>query len=206
MKIINQITVDTDTYSFLEMEELDYQAITEHIGAVNGKFICYNGLSTVNEKILEHPHIAMFWADIISDMTFATLREAELWAQSHIYQTAYARINYSVSMIMQTISTIKKVEPSVHTIGNRNLTDVPVSPFYRIDNPNFIKVVCIKSRNKINESERVRYGDTVGDIIIIDRSTLYIDKEGTPYAYGRPENNHDGPMYQFRLDRFASVF
>ena len=57
MKIIEKNTFGDDTFYILEMDAQDKEAISEHIGDVNGNYIMYNGLSAINDSTLSYPRI-----------------------------------------------------------------------------------------------------------------------------------------------------
>ena len=43
MKLIEKNTFEDDTFYILEMDNQDKEAISEHVGNVNGSYIMYNG-------------------------------------------------------------------------------------------------------------------------------------------------------------------
>ena len=115
MRLVNQISVNDDTFSIIKMDTLDREAITEHVGPLNGDWICYNGLMSIyQERFKTRMFLALFWSDITPEMTFETQREAELYAQMRIYQKAYAQMQYSVSMMQSTISKIQDAKLEIH--------------------------------------------------------------------------------------------
>ena len=115
MRLVNQISVNDDTFSIIKMDTLDREAITEHVGPLNGQWICYNGLMSIYpERFKTRMFLALFWSDITPEMTFETQREAELYAQMRIYQKAYAQMQYSVSMMQHTISKIQDAKLEIH--------------------------------------------------------------------------------------------
>nr|DAQ91465.1 MAG TPA: hypothetical protein [Caudoviricetes sp.] len=115
MRLVNQISVNDDTFSIIKMDTLDHEAITEHVGPLKGQWICYNGLMTLYPDCFNNTgFLAMLWADITPEMTFETQREAELYAQMRIYQKAYAQMLYSVSMMQSTISKIQDAKLEIH--------------------------------------------------------------------------------------------
>lgn len=115
MRLVNQISVNDDTFSIIKMDTLDREAITEHVGPLNGQWICYNGLMSIYpERFKTRMFLALFWSDITPEMTFETQREAELYAQMRIYQKAYAQMQYSVSMMQSTISKIQDAKLEIH--------------------------------------------------------------------------------------------
>lgn len=115
MRLINQISVNDDVFSIIEMDTLDREAITEHVGPLKGQWICYNGLMTIYPGCFnKRGFLAMLWADITPEMTFETQREAELYAQMCIYQKAYAQMLYSVSMMQHTISKIQDAKLEIY--------------------------------------------------------------------------------------------
>lgn len=108
MRLVNQITVNDDVFSIVKMDTIDREAITEHVGPLNGQWICYNDMMTLYpERFKTRRFLTLFWSDITPEMTFETQREAELYAQMRIYQKAYAQMQYSVSMMQSTISKIQ---------------------------------------------------------------------------------------------------
>ena len=115
MRLVNQINVNDDVFSIVKMDTLDREAITEHVGPLKGQWICYNGLmSTYPERFNTRRFLTLFWSDITPAMTFATQREAELYAQMRIYQKAYAQMQYSVSMMQSIISKIQDAKLEIH--------------------------------------------------------------------------------------------
>lgn len=115
MRLINQISVNDDTFSIIEMDHIDRTIITDRVGPLNGQWICYNGLMTIYPDRFKHQRGRMlFWAEVTLEMTFATQREAELYAQMCIYQKAYAQMKYSVSMMQHTISKIQDANLEIH--------------------------------------------------------------------------------------------
>ena len=115
MKLVNQITVNDDTFSIIEMDLIDRDIITGRVGPLNGQWICYSGLMTITSDSFRHQRGRMqFWAEVTPEMTFATRREAELYAQMRIYQKAYAQMQYSASMMQSTISKIQDANLENH--------------------------------------------------------------------------------------------
>lgn len=115
MKLVNQISVNDDTFSIIEMDLIDRDIITGRVGPLNGQWICYSGLMTITSDSFRHQRGRMqFWAEVTPEMTFATQREAELYAQMRIYQKAYAQMQYSVSMMQHTISKIQDAKLEIH--------------------------------------------------------------------------------------------
>ena len=115
MRLVNQLNINDDIYTILKMDNLDREAITEHVGPLNGDWICYNGLMSIYpERFNTRRFLALFWSDITPEMTFETQREAELYAQMRIYQKAYAQMQYSVSMMQHTIPKIQDAKLEIH--------------------------------------------------------------------------------------------
>ena len=115
MRLADQFLVNDDTFSIIKMDNIDREAITEHAGPLNGDWICYNGLMTIYpDAFINRKRLALFWADVTPEMTFATQREAELYAQMCVYRKAYAQMQYSVSMIQSTISKIQGANLEIH--------------------------------------------------------------------------------------------
>lgn len=115
MRLVNQITVNDDVFSIVKMDTIDREAITEHVGPLNGQWICYNGMMTLYpERFKTRGFLTLFWSDITPEMTFETQREAELYVQMRIYQKAYAQMQYSVSMMQSTISKIQDAKLEIH--------------------------------------------------------------------------------------------
>lgn len=109
MRLINQISVNDDTFSIIEMDHIDRTIITDHVGPLNGQWICYNGLMTIYPDRFKHQRGRMlFWTEVTPEMTFATQREAELYAQMRIYQKAYAQIKFAVALMNDTIARTDK--------------------------------------------------------------------------------------------------
>ena len=115
MRLVNQINVNDDVFSIVKMDTIDREAITEHVGPLNGQWICYNGLMSIYpERFNTRRFLALFWAEVTPEMTFETQREAELYAQMRIYQKAYAQMQYSVSMMHSTIFKIQDAKLEIH--------------------------------------------------------------------------------------------
>lgn len=115
MKLINQISVNDDTFSIIEMDLIDRDIITGRVGSLNGQWICYSGLMTITSDSFRHQRGRIqFWAEVTPEMTFATRREAELYAQMRIYQKAYAQMQYSASQMQSTISKIQDANLENH--------------------------------------------------------------------------------------------
>lgn len=115
MRLVNQISVNDDTFSIIEMDTIDHDIITGRVGPLNGQWICYNGLMTIYPDRFRHQRGRIrFWAEVTPEMTFETQREAELYAQMRIYQKAYAQMLYSVSMMQHTISKIQDAKLDIH--------------------------------------------------------------------------------------------
>lgn len=90
MKLIEKNTFGDDTFYILEMDAQDKEAISEHVGNVNGSYIMYNGLSAINDSTLSYPRISHLWAEIKPDDTYQTIRECRLAIKARVYQRAYA--------------------------------------------------------------------------------------------------------------------
>ena len=73
MKLIEKNTFGDDTFYILEMDAQDKEAISEHIGDVNGNYIMYNGLSAINDSTLAYPRIGHLWAEIRLEDTYQTI-------------------------------------------------------------------------------------------------------------------------------------
>lgn len=115
MRLVNQISVNDDTFSIIEMDLIDRDIITGRVGPLNGQWICYSGLMTITSNGFRHQRERMqFWAEVTPEIAFATQREAELYAQMRIYQKAYAQMQYSVSMMQHTISKIQDAKLEIH--------------------------------------------------------------------------------------------
>ena len=74
MKLIEKNTFGDDTFYILEMDNQDKEAISEHVGNVNGSYIMYNGLSAINDSTLSYPRISHLWAEIKLEDTYQTIR------------------------------------------------------------------------------------------------------------------------------------
>ena len=119
MKLIEKNTFGDDTFYILEMEDQDKEAISEHIGDVNGSYIMYNGLSAINDSTLAYPRIGHLWAEIRLDDTYQTLRECGLAIKSRIYQRAYTQSNYLTSLMLDNINRVKKFEVALEEFTNK---------------------------------------------------------------------------------------
>ena len=119
MKLIEKNTFGDDTFYILEMEDQDKEAISEHIGDVNGSYIMYNGLSAINDSTLAYPRIGHLWAEIRLDDTYQTLRECRLAIKSRVYQRAYTQSNYLTSLMLDNINRVKKFEVALEEFTNK---------------------------------------------------------------------------------------
>ena len=109
MKLINQISVNDDTFSIIEMDLIDRDIITGRVGPLNGQWICYSGLMTITSDSFRHQRGRMqFWAEVTPEMTFATQREAELYAEVKYFKKAYAQIKFAVALMNDTIARTDK--------------------------------------------------------------------------------------------------
>ena len=119
MKLIEKNTFGDDTFYILEMDAQDKEAISEHIGDVNGSYIMYNGLSAINDSTLTYPRIGHLWAEIRLDDTYQTLRECRLAIKSRVYQRAYTQSNYLTSLMLDNINRVKKFEVALEEFTNK---------------------------------------------------------------------------------------
>ena len=119
MKLIEKNTFRDDTFYILEMDTQDKEAISEHIGDVNGNYIMYNGLSAINDSTLSYPRISHLWAEIKPDDTYQTLRECRLAIKSRVYQRAYTQSNYLTSLMLYNINRVKKFEVALEEFTNK---------------------------------------------------------------------------------------
>ena len=119
MKLIEKNTFGDDTFYILEMDAQDKEAISEHIGNVNGNYIMYNGLSAINDSTLAYPRIGHLWAEIRLDDTYQTLRECRLAIKSRVYQRAYTPSNYLTSLMLANINRVKKFEGALEECTNK---------------------------------------------------------------------------------------
>ena len=119
MKLIEKNTFGDDTFYILEMDNQDKEAISEHVGNVNGSYIMYNGLSAINESTLAYPRIGHLWAEIRLDDTYQTLRECRLAIKSRVYQRAYTQSNYLTSLMLDNINRVKKFEVALEEFTNK---------------------------------------------------------------------------------------
>lgn len=108
MRIVNQISVNDDTFSIIEMDRIDRDIITGRVGPLNGQWICYSGLMTITSNVFRHQKGRMqFWAEVTPEMTFETQREAELYAQMRIYQKAYIQMQCYISTMQNILSKVQ---------------------------------------------------------------------------------------------------
>lgn len=119
MKLIEKNTFGDDTFYILEMDNQDKEAISEHVGNVNGSYIMYNGLSAINDSTLAYPRIGHLWAEIRLDDTYQTLRECRLAIKSRVYQRAYTQSNYLTSLMLDNINRVKKFEVALEEFTNK---------------------------------------------------------------------------------------
>ena len=119
MKLIEKNTFGDDTFYILEMDAQDKEAISEHVGNVNGSYIMYNGLSAINDSTLAYPRIGHLWAEIRLDDTYQTLRECRLAIKSRVYQRAYTQSNYLTSLMLDNINRVKKFEVALEEFTNK---------------------------------------------------------------------------------------
>ena len=119
MKLIEKNTFGDDTFYILEMDNQDKEAISEHVGSVNGSYIMYNGLSAINDSTLAYPRIGHLWTEIRLDDTYQTLRECRLAIKSRVYQRAYTQSNYLTSLMLDNINRVKKFEVALEEFTNK---------------------------------------------------------------------------------------
>ena len=124
MKLIEKNTFGDDTFYILEMEDQDKEAISEHIGDVNGSYIMYNGLSAINDSTLAYPRIGHLWAEIRLDDIYQTIRECRLVIKAKVYQKAYAQANYLTTLMLDNINRIKKFEVTLEEFSNNEVLGV----------------------------------------------------------------------------------
>ena len=121
MKLVNQITVDDEVFSIIEMGT-STEADNEDIGPLEGKWICYNDkMILYPDKFKIKKFRVMFLSSITPEMTFETRREAELYAQMRIYQKAYDKMAYyaslvrfSGSLMQDAVSKIQDAKLEIH--------------------------------------------------------------------------------------------
>lgn len=107
MRIVNQITVDDEVFSIIEMGTSN-EADNEDIGSLEGKWICYNDkMILCPDKFKNKVFRTMFLSSITPEMTFETRREAELYAQMRIYRKAYVQMQCYVSMMQNILSKVQ---------------------------------------------------------------------------------------------------
>ena len=124
MKLIEKNTFGDDTFYILEMEDQDKEAISEHIGDVNGNYIMYNGLSAINDSTLSYPRISHLWAEIKLEGTYQTIRECRLAIKALVYMKAYAQANYLTTLMIDNINRIKKFEVTLEEFSNNETLGV----------------------------------------------------------------------------------
>ena len=119
MKLIEKNTFGDDTFYILEMDNQDKEAISEHVGNVNGSYIMYNGLSAINESTLAYPRIGHLWAEIKLEDTYQTIRECKLAIKARVYQRAYAQANDLTALMLDNINRVKKFEVALEEFTNK---------------------------------------------------------------------------------------
>ena len=124
MKLIEKNTFGDDTFYILEMDNQDKEAISEHVGNVNGSYIMYNGLSAINDSTLEYPRIGHLWAEIRLEDTYQTIRECRLAIKALVYMRAYAQANYLTTLMLDNINRIKKIERTLEEFSNNETLGV----------------------------------------------------------------------------------
>ena len=124
MQIIEKNTFGDDTFYILEMDAQDKEAISEHIGDVNGNYIMYNGLTTINDSTLSYPRISHLWAEIKLEGTYRTIRECRLAIKALVYMKAYAQANYLTTLMIDNINRIKKFEVTLEEFSNNETLGV----------------------------------------------------------------------------------
>ena len=178
MKLIEKNTFGDDTFYILEMDAQDKEAISEHIGDVNGNYIMYNGLSAINDSTLSYPRISHLWAEIKPDDTYQTIRECRLAIKARVYQRAYAQANYLTTLMLDNINRIKKFEVDLEVFSNQIEYPITSEP---ANSRSLMTLRCIKQRI-VNGRKITTFGSNVGDVVYIDPTTLIIDFEGSAYA------------------------
>ena len=124
MKLIEKNTFGDDTFYILEMDAQDKEAISEHVGDVNGNYIMYNGLSAINDSTLSYPRIGHLWAEIKPEGTYQTIRECRLAIKALVYMRAYAQANYLTSLMLENINRVKKFEVTLEEFSNNETLGV----------------------------------------------------------------------------------
>ena len=124
MKLIEKNTFGDDTFYILEMDAQDKEAISEHVGDVNGNYIMYNGLSAINDSTLAYPRIGHLWAEIKPEGTYQTIRECRLAIKALVSMRAYAQANYLTSLMLENINRIKKFEVTLEEFSNNETLGV----------------------------------------------------------------------------------
>ena len=119
MKLIEKNTFGDDTFYILEMDNQDKEAISEHVGDVNGSYIMYNGLSAINDSTLAYPRIGHLWAEIKLEDTYQTIRECRLAIKARVYQRAYAQASYLTSLMLDNINRVKKFEVALEELADK---------------------------------------------------------------------------------------
>ena len=178
MKLIEKNTFGDDTFYILEMDNQDKEAISEHVGNVNGSYIMYNGLSAINESTLEYPRIGNLWAEIKLEDTYQTIRECKLAIKARVYQRAYAQANYLTTLMLDNINRIKKFEVDLEGFSNQIEDSIASNP---TKSRTLMILRCVKQRS-LNGQKITNFGSNIGDIVYIDPMTIAIDTEGSVYA------------------------
>ena len=178
MELIEKNTFGDDTFYILKMNDQDKEAISEHIGDVNGSYIMYNGLSAINDSTLAYPRIGHLWAEIKLDDTYQTIRECRLAIKARVYQRAYAQANYLTTLMLDNINRIKKFEVDLEVFSNQIEYPITSEP---ANSRSLMPLRCIKPRI-VNGQKIKTFGSNVGDVVYIDPTTLVIDFEGSVYA------------------------
>ena len=178
MELIEKNTFGDDTFYILKMNDQDKEAISEHIGDVNGSYIMYNGLSAINDSTLSYPRIGHLWAEIKLEDTYQTIRECRLAIKARVYQRAYAQANYLTTLMLDNINRIKKFEVTLEEFSNQIEYPITSEP---ANSRSLMILRCIKQRI-VNGRKITTFGSNVGDVVYIDPTTLVIDHEGSVYA------------------------
>ena len=178
MKLIEKNTFGDDTFYILEMDNQDKEAISEHVGNVNGSYIMYNGLSAINESTLAYPRIGHLWAEIKLEDTYQTIRECKLAIKARVYQRAYAQANYLTTLMLDNINRIKKFEVDLEGFSNQIEDSIASNP---TKSRTLMILRCVQQRS-LNGQKITNFGSNIGDIVYIDPMTIAIDTEGSVYA------------------------
>ena len=178
MKLIEKNTFGDDTFYILEMDAQDKEAISEHVGNVNGSYIMYNGLSAINDSTLAYPRIGHLWAEIKLEDTYQTIRECRLAIKARVYQRAYTQANYLTTLMLDNINRVKKFEVALEEFSNKLETSMESKS---TKSRTLMALHCVKQRS-FNGQKFTNFGSNVGDIVYIDPMTITIDSEGSVYA------------------------